>query len=184
MKNSAKPEIKKDLIGVFFDAHKLEDAISDLHKIGVTEDHLGILCAEESLTGKLGHIYNRVSAQTGENDPDTVFVQRESIGSTPYAAIGGLSFVASAIGGGAIVASAGIFGGALAAATAGPVVVGLAGLLAGTLMSKTDSESLQEQVDSGHILLFVRTGENRFKDEVSKLLEKHSAVKITELDAE
>lgn len=183
METSTKDEIKKDLIGVFFDAHKLEDAITDLNKIGVTDAQLGILCAEESLTGKLGHIYDRVSSQTGENNPDMVFVQKDSIGSTPYAAIGGLTFVASALGGGAIVASAGIFGGALAAATAAPVMVGLAGLLAGTLMSKTDAESLQEQVDSGHILLFVRTGENRFKDEVAQLLEKHSAIKITELDA-
>ncbi len=181
MNSISNQEIKKDLVAVFFDAQTLESAISDLHEIGATDDQLGLLCSEDSLQGKLGHIYKRLTAKSGADDPDTFFVENESVGSTPYAAIGGLTFVASAIGGGAIVASAGIFGGALAAATAAPVVVGLAGLLAGTIMSKNSAESLQEQVDAGHILLFVRTGENKFKDEVMKVLEKHSGVDVTEM---
>jgi len=182
MSTVSNEEIKKDLVAVFFDAQTLENTINELSNLGVTKDQLGILCAEESLNGKLGHIYERVSKETGSDDPDTRFVERESVGTTPYAAIGGLTFVGSALGGGAIVASAAVFGGALAAATAAPVVVGLAGLLAGTIMSKTDSESLQEQIDAGHILLFVRTGEDKFKNEVTAILNKHSGIPVTELD--
>lgn len=181
MNSASNSEIKKDLVAVFFDAQTLEDTIKDLSEIGVGKDQLGILCAEESLNGKLGHIYQRVSNESGGDEPDVSFVERESVGTTPYAAIGGLTFVASAMGGGVIVASAGVFGGALAAATAAPVVIGLAGLLAGVVMSKTDTEALQEQVDEGHILLFVRTGEDKLKDDVRKILDKYSGIPVTEL---
>ncbi len=174
-------EIKKDQVGIFFEADTLENAITELKSIGIDYEQLGLLSEESSLKGKLGHIYEKIANASDGNSPDTVFVDEESVGSAPYAAIGGLSFVATALGGGAILASAGVLGGALAVATATPVVIGLAGLLAGYVLNQSDANALQEQVEAGHLLLFVRTSENRLKEQVAKVLEKHAGTKAIEI---
>lgn len=111
------------------------------------------------------------------------YVENEGTPSTVSSTIGGLSLTAGAVGGGAIVASAGIFGGAIAVATAASVVVSGIGALAGAFISKSDADALQNELDAGHIILLVRTSEDRIKDEVVALLSEKSGLRAKVLAA-
>lgn len=177
--------LKVDTVGVFFDANLLQTAVEKLKEAGITDSQLGILCSESSLNAKLGHLYQRINRDADDSEtPDIDFVQEEAVGDTPYAAFGALSLVAGALGGGALVTSAGVLGGALAVATAVSAVVGGLGALTAGIMSKSDAEELQEQIDAGHILLFVRTGEDRQKDQVSDIIEQVSEIAPRQLKHE
>ena len=54
-------------------------------------------------------------------------------------------------------ASAAILGGAVVAAASGVAAIALAGAVMGLIIHQSDADFLDEQVDEGHILLFVRT---------------------------
>ena len=88
--------------------------------------------------------------------PAIAFIGRESIGETGHTLGGSLFFVGTTGVMGAVVASAAVFGGALLAAVGGIVGVGVVGALVATVIHQSDAEYLQQQVDEGHILLFVR----------------------------
>lgn len=74
---------------------------------------------------------------------------------------------------GAVVASSAVFGGGLLAALSGVLAVGAIGAMAGKVIQQSDADYLQQQIDEGHILLFVRlTGQVR-EQEVVELLTRH-----------
>ncbi len=167
--------IERDIAAVFFDGEKLSDAIEALLAAGIERTKLSLLCTEDAVKERLQADYKCVA---GIKDEGSVirYVENEGTPSTVSSTFGGLSLAATAVGGGAIIASAGIFGGAVAVATAASVVVGGVGALAGAAISQTDADALQSELDAGHIVLLVRTGEDRLKDEVVALLEDHSGV--------
>ena len=185
MVNETQSALKIDIVGTFFDEQNLRTAIEELQSAGMEFKQMGLLCAESVLRDKLGHLYRRIDNNGGDAEsPDMDFVDTEAVGNTPYAALGAMAFIGGAVGGGALVATAGILGGALAVATAGTAVVGSLGVLASELMSKSDAEALQEQLDVGHILLFVRIDNSKLKDEIIKIIHERSGTAPRELAPE
>lgn len=146
-----------EAVGIFFDSHGLERCIQDLRSAGFTRDEIGMLAGRTTILDKLSHIYEQVNAANASPDaPDVAFVTRESKGDTIHMMAGSLSMLGAAVTGGAVVASAGILGGALAAAVAtGAVFSGIGALLA-HIIHQSDADYLEEQIEEGHLLLFVR----------------------------
>ena len=175
-------KIERDIAAVFVDGESLNDAVSAVLKTGIEKGKLSLLCAEDAVKQRLQADYSCVGELT-DSGSMVRYVENEGTPSTVSSTIGGLSLAATAVGGGAIIASAGIFGGAVAVATAASVVVGGVGALAGAFISQTDADALQSELDAGHIVLLVRTGEDRMKDKVLAALDDCASMDARVLQA-
>jgi hypothetical protein len=120
-----------------------------------------------------------VRAIPNEADPDApriAFVSEEGTEDTNHAGLGALVFLGAAGAAGAAVITAGIFGGALLAGTAGAAAVGAVGAVVGTVISKSDADLLEEQIDEGHILLFARTKGSESERVAIEVLSRNGAI--------
>lgn len=181
MENTDK-KIQQDVVASFVDGERLNQAVKRLLDAGIENKQISLLCTEQSVMDKLQDDFDVVN-EANSNEKLERFVAKEGTSSTVAATVGGLSLAATTAGGAAIIASAGVFGGAVAVATATAAVVGSIGALTGVAISQSDADKLQEELDDGHILLVVRTGEDRQKDEVVELLQQCSNENIIQLAA-
>lgn len=167
---------RTEAVGVFDTAEALQDAIDELLSAGFDRAELSLLASEHAVEGKLGHRYEKVDElEDDPSAPRTVYVSTESIGDAEGGLIGGLMYVGAVATAGAVVAS----GGTLGAAIAGAALVGGAGGLIGQVLAQLIGDHharyLQEQIDHGGLLLWVRTRDAAHEGRAVKILSKHSA---------
>src|SRR3546814_3166273 len=109
---------------------------------------------------------------------DLAYVSTEAIGDDEGGLIGGLMYVGAVAGAGAIVAS----GGTLAAIIAATTVAGGAGGFVGSILAKWlgdhHAHYLQEQIDHGGLLLWVRTRNAEDETRATTILRKHSGHEV------
>jgi hypothetical protein len=75
-----------------------------------------------------------------------------------------------------MVASVAVLGGALLAAVSGAAgLAGVTGRALALIIHESDAEYLEEQVDEGHLLLFVRTNDPERERIALEILTKHGA---------
>jgi hypothetical protein len=165
----------KEAVGVFKTADTLQDAIDDLMSSGFDRAELSLLAGEHTVEEKLGHKYRKVTEL--EDDaavPRCCYVSTESIGDAEGGLIGGFLYVGAVAAAGAIVAS----GGTLAAAITGTALAGGVGTLIGSVLAKLvgdhHAHHLQEQLDHGGLLLWVRTRDAEHEKRAVDILRKHS----------
>lgn len=165
----------REAVGVFKTADTLQEAIDDLMSSGFDRAELSLLAGEHTVEEKLGHKYQKV-AQLEDSTiaPRCCYVSTESIGDAEGGLIGGLLYVGAVAAAGAIVAS----GGTLAGAILGAALAGGAGGLIGTVLAKLvgdhHAHHLQEQLDHGGLLLWVRTRDAEHEKRAVDILKKHS----------
>lgn len=160
----------------YFEAYQdLEAAIDELESSGFDRAEISLLAAEHTVDEKLGHRYRKVSEL--EDDPAvprTFYVPNESISEAEGALISTPLYLAAVTAIGAIVAS----GGTLAAAIAGAVAAGGAGGLIGAALAKLvgdhHAHHLQQQLEHGGLLLWVRTWDAKDEERAVAILKKHS----------
>jgi len=164
----------REAVGIFFDRQHLEDALQELQASGFVQDEIGLLAGERAVNKSLSDIYDQYNSADDESAaPETAFVKKDSLGDTFRSLSGGLVFTGTTTAMGAAVISAGVFGGAvLAAATGAAAVLGV-GALAGAVIHKSDAEYLEEQVDAGHLLMFVRVSSADEEQRAVKILSRH-----------
>ena len=170
-------KVLREAVGIFFDSKRMHEAVDELESCGFDLTQLGLLAGEHTVKQHLGEFYNQVneSAETPDG-PRTAFVAKESVGDTVHGLIGSLFFVGTTVASGAIVASAAVLGGGLLAAIAGAAtVIGLVGGAMSLILHKSDAEYLEEQVDAGHLLLFVRTEGAEQEKSALDILSRHGA---------
>jgi hypothetical protein len=167
----------RETVGIFFDSQHLHEAIDELESSGFDLAELGLLAGEDTVKKKLGDHYTEINASNDEpGGPRTAFVADKSIGDTAHALIGSLFFVGTTAASGAIVASAAVFGGSLIAIVGGmAALVGLTGGAMSMIIHESDAEYLEEQVDEGHLLLFVRTDDSEREKLALDVLSRHGA---------
>ncbi len=148
----------REAVAVFPDAASLEDAIDELRSSGFDRPEISLLAAQGTVDEKLDHIYERVGEL--EDDPSvprTAYISTESRGDAEGGLIGGLMYLGAVTAGGALVAS----GGTLAAAAAAAAVAGGVGASIGSALAiwveQHHADYLQDQLDHGGLLLWVRT---------------------------
>ncbi|MEO8467272.1 MAG: hypothetical protein ABI640_18255 [Gammaproteobacteria bacterium] len=172
-------ETIREAVGIFFDAEHLRDAINHLLAAGFKNEELGLLASEQIVRESLGDLYTRTNEDLDlAGAPSIAFVGKESTGGAAQPLGGSLFFVGTSGVIGAVVASSAILGGALLAAVSGAVGVGLVGLLVSTIIHQTDAAYLQEQVEKGHILLFVRMADSNREQQVLDILSGHCGVEV------
>ena len=167
----------REAVGIFVGSKQLHEAVDELESCGFDLTHLGLLAGEHTVKEHLGEFYTEIneSADTAEG-PRTAFVADKSVGDTVHALIGSLFLVGTTVASGALVASAAVLGGALLAAIAGAVaLVGVTGGALSLILHQSDADYLEEQVDEGHLLLFVRTEGAEQEKTSLDILSKHGA---------
>ncbi len=165
----------REAVGVFTNAEDLQGAIDELMSSGFDRAELSLLASAQTIDEKLGHKYRKVSEL--EDDaavPRRAYISTESLGDAEGGLIGGLLYVGAVAAAGAIVAS----GGTLAAAISGAALAGGAGGLVGSVLAKLlddhHARDLQEQLDHGGLLLWVRTRDAEHEKRAVDILNRHS----------
>jgi hypothetical protein len=166
----------REAVGVFGRPEELQDAIDELLSSGFDRAELSLLASEHAVEEKLGHRYQKVSSLADDPTiPRAAYVSSEAIGGAEGGLIGGLMYVGAAAAAGAIVAS----GGTLATAIAATALAGGAGGLIGSILAKWvgnhHARYLQDQMNHGGLLLWVRTWTAEDEKRAVGILRKHSA---------
>lgn len=166
----------REAVGVFDNAATLEAAVDALQTSGFDRAELSLLAGEDAVQEKLGHRYKKVrDLEDAAKTPRAAYVSTESIGDAEGGLIGGLMYVGAMVAAGSIVAS----GGALATVIAGTTMMGGAGGVIGAILAKWvgnhHAKYLQDQLDRGGLLLWVRTRDEAHEKRATDILSKHSA---------
>lgn len=166
----------REAVGIFFDTQSLHEAVDELEASGFERRQLGLLAGKYTVKEKLGDFYNEINESAdSEEGPQTAFVADKSIGDTVHAWFGTLFFAGTTIASGAIVASAAVLGGALLAAVGGAVALAGTGGALSLIIHESDAEYLEQQVDEGHLLLFVRAKDPEREIVALETLARHGA---------
>jgi hypothetical protein len=168
-------DVVREAVGIFHKSDELQNAIDELLSFGFHRAELSLLASEEAVEEKLGHQYERVRALADDPAaPRAAYVSTEAIGDAKGGLIGGLMYVGAVAATGAIVAS----GGTLATAIAAAVVAGGTGGLIGSVLAKWVGDHhahyLQNQIEHGGLLLWVRTWTPADEERAVAILRKHA----------
>ncbi len=165
-----------EAVAVFEDAETLQAAIDELESAGFDRAELSLLASEQAVDEKLGHIYDKVEdLEDDPRIPRTAYVANESVGSGEGALIGGLLYVGAGLAAGMVVASGGTLAAAIMAAVEAGGLGGLIGAVMATMLGDEHAIRIQEQLDHGGLLLWVRTRDAEHESKAVAILRKHSA---------
>ncbi|MBG0811388.1 hypothetical protein IY145_18725 [Methylosinus sp. H3A] len=165
----------REAVGVFDTAETLQEAIDELQTSGFDRADISLMAGERAVDEKLGHAYQK--AADVEDDPEVprgAYISPESIGEAQGALVGGLGYIGAIGAAGLIFASGGTMAAALAAAAIAGGGGGLVGALFAKLIGESHAQYLQEQLDRGGILLWVRTRDEAHEKSAVEILTKHS----------
>lgn len=175
MIQSASAETLTEAVGVFDDAKSLEAVIDELQLAGFHRSELSLLAGEKAVEDKLGHLYNKVSElEDDTNVPRAAYVANESIGSIEGGLIGGLMYVGAGLAAGTVVASGGTMAAAIIAAAQAGGVGGLVGAVLASVVSDEHALRIEEQLNHGGLLLWVRTRDKAHEKKAVEILKTHS----------
>jgi outer membrane lipoprotein SlyB len=76
-----------------------------------------------------------------------------------------------------------VLGGALLAAVTGAAAIGAVGAVLALIIHESDAEELEEQVEQGHLLLFVRTRDEALEERAVEILRKHTPIEVKVVSA-
>jgi len=165
----------REAVGVFEDEKAFEEAIDELLISGFARREISLVASEHTVEEKLGHQYER--AKDIEDDPDiprTCYVTKESIGAGEGGLIGLPMYIGATVATGMVVASGGTMAAAVTAAALAGGAGGLIGGYLARLLGKHHADLIQEQIDHGGLLLWVRTRDEDYEKRAVEILKKNS----------
>jgi hypothetical protein len=163
----------REAVAVFEDVSSLENAVEELRAAGFGKEAISLLAGQDAVEKKLGHMYERVEELEDEpRAPRTAFVSEKNLGERESRVLGSLTILPTLLAAGTVVASAGAVAAAIVATAVG-------GALIGTVfthwMDRRHAEWLQEQLDRGGVLLWVRTRDEVEERKALEVLTRFSA---------
>jgi hypothetical protein len=165
----------REAVAVFDSAQTLQNAIDELLSSGFHRAELSLLASEAEVVSKLGHKY-RKSSELEDDDavPRAAYVSTEAVGDGQGALIGALFYVGAGVLMGPVAAAGGTFLAIIGAAALGGGAGGLVGTWLAKLLGDQRAQSLQEQLDHGGLLLWVRTWDVDEEKRAVQILKRHS----------
>jgi hypothetical protein len=183
MSEAAGKAMVREAVAVFHDVSELDATVEELRHAGFARGDISLLATEQAVQKKLGHRYQRVEELEDEPAaPRVTYKTPTSLAESDDMLVGSLTYLPAVVAAGTVVASAGV----VAAAVTGTA---LAGALIGTVLTRWldqhHADHLQEQLDHGGLLLWVRTADRAAEQRALEILARHSAqdVHIHELPA-
>ena len=164
-----------EVVAIFHSPEDFESAIDELLSSGFDRAELSLLASREAVSEKLDHHYRTASQM--EDDPSVpraAFVSSAAIGDAKGGLVGGLAYVGATLAAGVVVMA----GGALAATIGAAVVAGGAGGLSGSVLARWLGDHhvshLEQQIENGGLLLWVRAWTAEDEDRATQILGRHS----------
>ena len=148
----------REAVGVFHDEKSLQSTVDALLIAGFDRSYLSLLAGQRSIEAKLGHRFEKISEL--EDDPEVP--TQASIGTDSRTEgkgvlVGVLFYVGACAAAGAVVASGGTAAAALIAGAVAGGGGGLVGAAFARFLEQRHANRLQEQLDRGGLVLWVRT---------------------------
>ena len=173
------PDAVREVVAVFHTSEDFEAAIDELLSSSFDRADLSLLASEDAVEKKLGHRYERANKMADDPAiPRAAFVSTAAIGDAKGGLIGTLAYIGATVAAGAVVAS----GGALAATIAAAVLAGGASGLIGSALARWVGQHhamyLQDQIEHGGLILWVRTWHVTDVARALKILGKHAGDNI------
>ncbi len=163
----------REAVAVMEDVDSLESAVEELQQAGFAAADISLLAGHATVEKKLGRMYSRVEEL--EDDPAaprTAFVSNRTVEKRERLVIGSMTTLPTLIAAGTVVATAG----AVAAAIAGTAVTGaLIGNVLARWMDNRHAAWLEEQLERGGILLWVRTPDAAREQQALAILGRFAA---------
>jgi hypothetical protein len=165
----------REVVGVFSDADALETAANELLASGFARARISLLAGEKAIVEKLGHKYEKVEELEDNLEiPRAVYRSKESLDAGKSALLGSLASIGAVAAAGAIFASGGALAVTLGSGLIGAEVGGFIGGILGELVEDHHAKYLQEQLDHGGLLLWVRTTDDSEEGAAKQILSRHS----------
>lgn len=167
---------RTEAVAIFHDVRSFQAAIDDLLSTGFDGADINVLAHEDAITAKLGRPYR--STKEFMDDPEAPrigYVPDETIGDAEGAVIGAGVYVPAIVGSLAVVASGGTLLGAIAAAAIAGGAGGLVGAALARFIGHKHAKHLDQHLQRGGLLLWVRTRDSEHVDTVLEILRRHSA---------
>jgi len=144
----------REAVAVFHDEKSLQSAVDALPIVGFDRSYLSLLAGQHSIEAKLGHRFEKVSELEDEPEvPTQAYIGVDSRTEGKGVLVGVLFYVGACAAAGAVVASGGTAAAALIAGGGG----GLVGAAFARFLEQRHAHRLQEQLDRGGLVLWVRT---------------------------
>ena len=165
-----------EAVAVFHDVPSFQAAIDDLLLAGFDHGDINVLAHEHTVKSKLGREYQSTAEFEDDHEaPRIGFVPDETIGNAEGAVIGAGVYVPAIAGSLAVVASGGTLLGAFAVAAIAGGAGGLIGAALARLIGKEHAKHLDQHLNHGGLLLWVRTCDAEREKKALKILRQHSA---------
>ena len=163
-----------EAVALFHDVKSLQAAIDELLTSGFDQGCLSVLGNEKAIEDKLGHSYGSTrDLEDNPNVPRATWVPDESI-VAEAACIGTPAYLSAIIGSLMVFASGGtLLGGVAIAAVAGGAGATVGTALAG-IVGHEHAKHLNEHLDRGGLLLWVRTRDVEAETKALDVLRRHS----------
>jgi hypothetical protein len=167
--------VVREVVAVFHSAEDLQNAIDELLRSGFHRSALSLLANEVEVVEKLGHVYRKTSDLVADPAvPRTAYVSPEAIGDGQGAIIATLMYVAAGVLMGPVAAARGSFAALAAAAALSGSAAGLLGTWLAKLIGDRHAVRIQEHLDRGGLLLWVRTWSRDQEHRAVEIFEHHS----------
>ncbi len=165
-----------EAVAVFHDVPSFQAAIDDLLLAGFDHGDINVLAHEDTVRSKLGREYRSTAEFEDDHEaPRIGFVPDETIGNAEGAVIGAGVYVPAIAGSLAVVASGGTLLGAFAAAAIAGGAGGLIGAALARRIGNEHAKHLDQHLNHGGLLLWVRTRDAERETTALEILRKHSA---------
>lgn len=163
----------REAVAVLEDVESLEAAVEALEAAGFAAADISLLAGHATVERKLGRMYDRVEElEDDPTAPRTAFVSGSAVERREKVVLGSMTTLPTLIAAGTVVASTG----AVAAAIAGVAVTGaLIGSVLARWMDQRHAQWLEEQLERGGILLWVRTADEARERRALEVLRQFAA---------
>ncbi len=169
----------REAVGVFQSERALQAAVDDLLSHGFDRSELSLLAPLSSVQKELGHGYTSVKEL--EDDaavPTTAYISTDAIGDAEGGVFGGFIYVGALATLTAVVASGGAIGAAIIAAAVGGIGGGAIGAVLAKLIGEHHADYIEDQLERGGLLLWVRTWNAADEKHAVEILANHSGLDV------
>lgn len=161
----------REVVAEFTDPDMLEDTVESLERAGLDRSDISMMATYDAVTKKLGHLYASVSEVEDDGDvPQTVFADRHERAEAKAAIIGLPVYIGGSAAGLAVVASGGTLAVAALLAAAGAGAGAAIGALLSGAIDRRHAATVEDQLASGGMLLWVRVKDDAQEARVTALL--------------
>lgn len=173
--------VKEDLAvreaaGIFADAKSFEAALDELTSSGFDHADISLLASQAAVEAKLGHQYERTSDIIDqEGVPRISLVPKSAVGNAQGTLIGGLVYIGALAAAGPIIVAGGSIAAAIGAAIAAGGAGGVVGGFLGKLIGDKHSSVMEEQLEHGGLIIWVRLRDPEHEEKAVSILRKHAA---------